>query len=156
MSNTPSLSVGDPAPDFAAETDGDSPISLAELHGRAFVLYFYPKDDTPGCTAEACDFRDQQPAFADKDTMILGVSPDSVARHRKFRDKYNLNFRLLADPEHVIAEAWGVWREKKNYGKTYMGIVRATFVVDATGTITAIYDNVRVKGHAAKVLAELG
>jgi peroxiredoxin Q/BCP len=149
------LSPGDPAPDFTALTDDGQQLQRSSLRGRRVILYFYPKDDTPGCTTEACDFRDLRAQFEDKDAVILGVSPDGQASHARFRDKHALNFRLLCDPDHAIAMAYGVWREKKNYGRTYMGITRATFVIDPDGKIEAIYDNVRAAGHAAKVLAAL-
>jgi peroxiredoxin Q/BCP len=134
--------------------DDGSTVSLSDFLGQRVVL-FYPKDNTPGCTTQACDFRDRQPAFADKSAVILGVSPDGEASHVRFRDKHDLNFRLLCDPEHEVAQAYGVWREKKNYGRTYMGIVRSTFLISPMGKITAIYDNVRAKGHAERILQDM-
>ncbi len=155
MGTNPVLKVGDEAPAFSADTEDGSTLSLADLKGQRVVLYFYPKDNTPGCTVEACDFRDRKGEFDDLGTVILGVSPDGVASHQRFRDKFDLNFKLLCDPEHTLAQAYGVWREKTNYGRTYMGIVRSTFVIDESGQVTQIYDNVRAKGHAARVLTSL-
>ena len=150
----PKLAQGDPAPDFTLEQDGDAPITLSELRGQKIVLYFYPKDMTPGCTTQACDFRDNHQRFLDAGYTVLGVSPDPVARHAKFREKHELNFPLLSDPEHDAAEAYGVWREKKNYGKTYMGIVRSTFIIDEEGNLAEILDNVRAKGHVERLLRD--
>ena len=147
--------VGDQAPDFTAHTDGGETVSLSSLKGKKVVLYFYPKDNTPGCTAEACDFRDNSAAFAGKNTVVLGVSTDSVRSHENFKSKYKLPFTLVADPDREIVQKYGVWREKKNYGKAYMGVVRSTFIVDEQGTIAKIYDPVKVKGHAEAVLNDL-
>lgn len=152
MGVNPKLSEGDNAPEWTMESDDSGTVSSNELAGQKYVLYFYPKDMTPGCTTQACDFRDSQDAFEAKGYRVLGVSPDPVERHAKFRDKHDLNFTLLADPEHEFAEAFGVWREKKNYGRTYMGIVRSTFVIDDEGTITQIHDNVRAKGHVGRLI----
>jgi len=146
--------VGDAAPDFTAQTDRGETLTLSSLKGKKVVLYFYPKDNTPGCTQEACDFRDHAPAFADKNTVVLGVSTDSVKSHQGFKSKFSLPFTLVADPDREIVQKYGVWREKKNYGKAYMGVVRSTFVIDEQGKIAKIYDNVRVKGHAEAVLGE--
>lgn len=146
------LAVGASAPDFTAETD-DGPITLSKLRGKAVVIYFYPKDNTPGCTVEACDFRDQHAAFARKDVVVLGVSPDSVRSHQGFRAKFGLPFRLVADTDRKIAGAYGVFREKTMYGKKVLGIVRSTFVVDAAGKLAAIWDGVKVAGHVDAVLA---
>lgn len=152
MGTNPNLSVGDAAPDF---TDDTAPFTLSEQRGRRVVLYFYPKDNTPGCTTEACDFRDNKEDFDAQEAIIVGVSPDSRASHEKFTAKHDLPFLLVSDPDKAIAEAYGVWREKKNYGRTYMGIVRSTFIIDPEGRIEAIYDNVRAKGHVARLLKEL-
>jgi peroxiredoxin Q/BCP len=138
------LAAGQPAPDFTAVTDDGTPLTLSSLRGRHVVLYFYPKDDTPGCTTEACDFRDSLEALTALGAEVLGVSPDSEASHRKFRAKHNLNFRLVADTDQAIAEAWGAWRTKSMYGKEYMGIVRSTFLIDADGVIRQAWDQVKV------------
>lgn len=149
------LSAGDMAPSFETESDDAGTISTEALLGQKYVLYFYPKDMTPGCTTQACDFRDNLERFDALGYRIFGISPDSVKRHEKFRTKENLNFTLLVDEDHAISEAFGVWREKKNYGKTYMGIVRSTFVVSETGELEAIHDNVRAKGHVERLLGSL-
>ena len=155
MAVNPKLSEGDNVPEFTAESDDAGTISSADLLGQKYVLYFYPKDMTPGCTTQACDFRDNLEKFKSQGYRILGVSPDSVARHEKFRDKESLNFTLLSDPDHELAEQFGVWREKKNYGKVYVGIVRSTFIVNEEGKIDTIYDNVRAKGHVDRLVREL-
>lgn len=152
MGTNPKLRVGDAAPDFNLESDTEGRVSLADLRGQKAVIYFYPRDMTPGCTRQACDFRDNQQAFAQKGWRVIGVSPDPVERHAKFRQKHDLNFTLLADPGHEMAEAWGVWRQKKNYGITYTGIVRSTFLIDETGKIVDIQDNVRASGHVGRLL----
>lgn len=144
MSN-PKVTEGAPAPALVLPADDGSTVDLAALKGQIVVVYFYPKDDTPGCTKEACDFRDRMDTLAARGVVVLGISPDSVARHQKFIAKYDLNFRLLADTEHVAAEAWGVWRLKKNYGREYMGIVRSTFLIDADGVVRRVWDKVRVR-----------
>ena len=146
------LDIGDKAPDFSLPTDGGGTASLKALMGRKLVLYFYPKDDTPGCTTEAGVFRDALPDFSKTGAEIIGVSKDSVARHDKFKAKYDLPFTLVADEDGTLCEAYGVWQEKKNYGKTYMGIVRSTFLIDEKGVIAAVWRNLRVKGHVEKVL----
>ena len=155
MGENPKLSVGDDVPAFELDSDSDGKVSADDLKGSKYVLYFYPKDDTPGCTTEACDFRDNMARLEGEGYRVFGVSPDSVESHEKFRGKYDLNFPLLADPDHDVAEAFGVWREKKNYGKTYTGIVRSTFLVDEDGKLEKIYDNVRAKGHVERILREL-
>jgi peroxiredoxin Q/BCP len=147
-------SEGDPAPDFTLESDSGAPLTLSDLRGGPVVLYFYPKDDTPGCTTEACEFRDSIPDFSAVGARVLGVSPDTVAKHGKFRDKHGLNFTLLSDPEHEVAEAYGVWVEKKMYGRNYMGVERSTFVIDADGRVSHALRKVKPKGHA-KAVAEL-
>ena len=148
------LEVGSKAPEFTAQTDGGGSLSLTSLRGKKVVLYFYPKDDTPGCTTEACGFRDALPDFSGIGAEIIGVSKDSIARHDKFKAKYDLPFTLIADEDGAICEAYGVWQEKKNYGKTYMGIVRSTFLIDPAGKVAAAWSNLRVKGHVEKVLEE--
>jgi thioredoxin-dependent peroxiredoxin len=143
------------APDFTVATDEGTPLRLSSLRGRNVVLYFYPKDDTPGCTVEACELRDAFPRFSKTKAVILGVSPDSVASHQKFKKKFELPFTLLADTDHAIAEAYGVWVEKSMYGKKYMGVQRATFVIDKKGSVAKVYPKVKPEGHAAEVEAEL-
>ena len=148
------IDIGDQAPDFLIPTDGGNTISLKELKGNKVILYFYPKDMTPGCTTEACNFRDAYPDFSMIDAKIIGVSRDSIERHNKFKDKYELPFILGSDEEGEVCNAYGVWQEKINYGKTYMGIVRSTFLINERGKITAVWRNLRVKGHVQKVLEE--
>jgi len=142
---------GDKAPDFTAPTDGGDALTLSSLKGKNVVLYFYPKDDTPGCTTEACGFRDNMAALAGSGTVVLGVSRDSVKRHDNFKAKYELPFRLVSDEDGAICEAYGVWVEKVNYGRTYMGIERATFLIDAKGVVRQVWRKVRVKGHVEAV-----
>jgi peroxiredoxin Q/BCP len=149
------LSPGDPAPDFELPADDGSTVRLADLLGTRVVLYFYPKDDTPGCTAQACSLRDAQADFDEVGATVLGVSPDSVESHAKFRDKYGLGFRLLADQGHAIADAYGVWGEKKNYGKTSMGIIRSAFVIGEDGKILLAKYNVKPDATAPGALAAL-
>ena len=149
------IKIGATAPDFTAPTDGGGTVRLKDLRGKKVVLYFYPKDNTPGCTTESCDFRDAQAKFEAKDAVILGVSPDSVKSHDKFKEKFDLPFTLISDEDHKIAEAYGVWQEKSMYGRKYMGIVRSTFIIDEKGKIAAIYDKVKVNGHAAEVLESI-
>lgn len=149
------LTVGSTAPAFrvpAVTRQGETELSLDQFRGKSVVLYFYPKDDTPGCTVEACAFRDLLPQFEAVDSVILGISPDDQASHVKFAEKHALPFPLLADPDHAVAEAYGAWKEKTNYGKTYMGIERTTFVMDRAGKIAKIYPRVKVDQHAEKVL----
>jgi thioredoxin-dependent peroxiredoxin len=149
------LREGDQAPDIRLQTDTGREFRLSDLKGRRVVLYFYPKADTPGCTTEACEFRDEIPAFARKGAAVVGVSPDKPAAQSRFKEKYNLPFTLLADSEKAAAEAYGVWREKNMYGKKVMGIVRSTFLIGPDGKIEKVYSPVKAKGHAAQVLAEL-
>lgn len=146
------LEPGTAAPAFALPADDGTTIRLANLRGKPVVLYFYPKDDTPGCTKEACAFRDRASELANAGAVVLGVSPDPVAAHVKFRDKYRLNFRLLADAGHQVAEKYGAWREKVLYGKRSMGIVRSTFLIDPAGKIARVWKKVRVDGHDQAVL----
>lgn len=153
------LKEGNRAPAFTAATDAGENLSLSSLRGRSVVLYFYPKDDTPGCTVEACEFRDALPKFVGLDAVVLGVSPDSVKKHQRFKTKYHLPFTLLADPDHSIADSYGVWGEKLMFGRRYMGVLRTTFVIDGDGRIAKIFRNVKPEGHAQEVeqaLAESG
>lgn len=147
------LKEGSSAPQFSLPTDEGQVVNLRDLRGKKVVLYFYPKDDTPGCTVEACNFRDDFPKFETKNAMVFGVSRDSVESHQKFRDKYRLNFPLLSDTEGKVCEKYGVWVEKNNYGKKYMGIQRSTFVIDENGKIVKIFPKVSVEGHAAEVFS---
>lgn len=149
------LSPGDPAPDFTAKTDSGGSIQLSELRGRKVVLYFYPRDNTAGCTLEACEFRDASLGFAAKNAVVLGVSADSVKSHDRFKAKHGLTFPLISDTDHEIAEAYGTWREKNLYGRRYMGVVRSTFVIDEHGKVVAVYDKVKPRGHAEALLATL-
>ncbi len=146
------LAVGDVAPDFELEGDGGNKVSLSALKGKPVVVYFYPKDDTPGCTKEAIAFTEQSDAFAKLGVTIIGLSPDTAAKHDKFIAKHNLAIRLGADTEKEVAEAYGVWVEKSMYGKKYMGVERTTFLVDADGKIAEIWRKVKVPGHADAVL----
>jgi len=147
--------VGKPAPAFTLDTDTGERLSLRDLKGKPVVLYFYPKDDTSGCTAEACEFRDAFPRFDKSKAVILGVSPDPVKSHQKFKAKYELPFTLLADTDHAVAEQYGVWKEKSMYGRKYMGVERTTFIIDAAGKIAKIFEKVKPQGHAAEVEAAL-
>jgi len=147
------LNIGDKAPAFSMPTDGGGEVSLAGLKGRPVVLYFYPRDDTPGCTTEACGFRDAMPDFSKVDAAIVGVSRDTVAKHDKFKAKYELPFTLGADETGAVTEAYGVWVEKSMYGRKSMGIERATFLIDGGGVIRGIWRKVKVKGHVDEVLA---
>ena len=150
------LEAGDAAPDFSLQDADGSIVSLADLAGSTTVLYFYPKDDTSGCTAEACEFRDRAPDYDAAGARVIGVSPDAVTSHARFRDKYGLSFTLLSDPDHELAEAYGVWVEKTMYGRTYMGVERSTFVIGPDGRLTHALYKVRPKGHAASVLELVG
>jgi peroxiredoxin Q/BCP len=148
--------VGKPAPNFTLPSTEDKDVTLSDFKGKqAVVLYFYPRDDTAGCTAEACSFRDLRGLFNANGAEILGVSPDTLKSHKKFRDKFHLTFPLLADADHAVAEQYGVWQQKKFMGREYMGIARTTFVIGADGSIRAVFPNVKVEGHADKVLAAL-
>jgi len=146
------VATGQAAPDFTLQSSGGGTISLKDFRGKNVVLYFYPKDMTPGCTTEACDFRDYHPEFAKLDTVVLGISPDDVKTHDKFTAKHELPFPLLADPDHQVAEAYGVWVLKKMYGREYMGIERTTFLIDREGTVANVWRKVKVKGHVQEVL----
>lgn len=147
------LKEGAIAPDFTLPTDGGRSVSLAGLRGRKVVLYFYPKDDTSGCTAESKDFNALKADFAGAGTEIVGISPDSAASHDKFKAKYGLDFALAADTDKTVLEAYGVWTEKSMYGRKYMGVERTTVLIDAQGRIARIWPKVKVPGHAAEVLA---
>lgn len=146
---------GEPAPDFSLPADDGTTVSLSELKGRTVVLYFYPKDDTSGCTTEACEFRDALPRIEEAGAIVLGVSPDPVDSHRRFKSKYDLNFPLLADEDHRVAEAYGVWKQKSMYGRKYWGIERATFLIDEGGRIARAWTKVRPRGHAEEVRSVL-
>lgn len=153
------IEPGAKAPAFTLTSDGGEKVRLSDLQGLPVVLYFYPKDDTPGCTKEACAFRDAENALESAGAKVLGVSPDDVASHEKFRDKYSLNFPLLADPDHKVAEKYGAWREKNMYGKKSMGIQRCTYLIDGDGKVAKLWKRVKVDGHDHQVLdalAELG
>jgi peroxiredoxin Q/BCP len=145
------LREGDAAPDFSTTTDEGTHITLRDFRGKPVVLYFYPRDDTPGCTIEACEFRDTHPTFVGHRAVILGVSPDTAASHQKFKHKFDLPFTLLVDDEHAIAERYGVWKEKSMFMKKYMGVERTTFVIDRDGRIARIFRRVKPQGHAAEV-----
>jgi peroxiredoxin Q/BCP len=149
------IEEGERAPDFTLYADDGRKVKLSALRGRPVVVYFYPKDDTPGCTREACAFRDRKAEIVRLGATVLGISPDDVESHRAFRDKYGLNFPLLADPEHKVAEKYGVWRERNMYGKTVMGIQRSTFVIGAEGRVARVWRNVKVDGHHEQVLSAL-
>jgi peroxiredoxin Q/BCP len=149
------VETGSPAPDFTLVSDAGEPVTLSALRGRPVVLYFYPKDDTPGCTTQACGIRDSWGEFEERGAVVLGVSPDGVTNHVKFKGKYGLPFTLLADEDHSVSEAYGTWVEKNRYGKTYMGVERSTFVIDADGDIARIMRRVKPDTHAADVLAAL-
>jgi len=143
------------APAFTLAADDGTKVRLADLKGRPVVLYFYPRDDTPGCTREACAFRDQKTELKKLGAALLGVSGDSIESHQKFRDKYRLNFPLLADPDHRVAEKYGAWREKNMYGKKSMGIQRSTYLIDPAGKVARVWKKVNVDGHDQQVLAAL-
>jgi peroxiredoxin Q/BCP len=150
-----SISIGDTCPSFSLQNQHGQIINIQDYIGsKNLVIYFYPKDDTSGCTAEACEFQEQLSDFPGKN--VFGVSPDPVKSHRKFADKYNLEFTLLADTETALCEACGVWAEKSMYGKKYMGVLRTTFVVDANGVVTHVFEKVKPQGHAAEIRAAIG
>lgn len=147
--------VGKAAPAFTLTADDGTTVRLSDLKGQPVVLYFYPRDNTPGCTTEACAFRDRHAEFARLGARVLGVSPDSVASHVKFRDKHQLNFPLLADTDHAVAAKYGAWREKTHCGKTTIGIQRSTFLIDAAGKVARVWPQVKVKGHDQEVIDAL-
>jgi peroxiredoxin Q/BCP len=149
------LAVGDKAPAFKTTDQDGKTVSLGDFKGQKLVVYFYPKDDTPGCTTEACEFRDAYDVFRERNAEVLGVSPDDVASHGKFKTKYELPFTLLADPDHEVAEKYGVWGEKKFAGKNYMGINRSTFVIDPEGNVARAMIGIKAAGHASEVLDSL-
>ncbi|MCS0655806.1 thioredoxin-dependent thiol peroxidase [Cytobacillus firmus] len=146
------IEIGKPAPDFELEASNGERVKLSDYRGKNVVLYFYPKDMTPGCTTQACDFRDQHQNFADVKAVVLGVSPDPLSRHEKFIEKHGLPFLLLADEDHHAAEAYGVWKLKKNFGKEYMGIERSTFIIDQEGKLVKEWRKVKVKDHVEEAL----
>jgi len=149
------LAAGDPAPDFTLTSDRGDQVRLSELRGKPVVLYFYPRDDTPGCTTQACGIRDAYDEFERAGAVVLGVSPDDEGSHVKFKKKYDLPFTLLADTDHAVAEAYGVWSEKSYLGKKYLGVSRSTFVIDADGNLKAVMHNVKPATHTDDVLAAL-
>jgi peroxiredoxin Q/BCP len=148
-----SVAEGQPAPDFTLQSTDGSTVHLADLKGKTVVLYFYPKDDTPGCTTEACSFRDNMGRLTPLGVALYGISPDSVKSHVKFTNKFDLPFPLLADEGHTVAEAYGVWAEKSMYGRKYMGVERSTFIIDGEGIIRKIFPKVKVEGHTDEVIA---
>ncbi len=150
------LEIGTKAPDFTLPDQNGNMHSLSEYRGKKVILYFYPKDNTPGCTKQACGFAERFPQFTEKGAVVLGVSKDSVASHKKFEEKYGLPFTLLADPELVAIQAYDVWQEKKNYGKTYMGVVRSTYLIDENGKIVKAFDKVKAADNPEQMLGELG
>jgi peroxiredoxin Q/BCP len=147
---------GKRAPDFTLRSDRGGEITLSKLRGKKVLLYFYPKDDTPGCTTQACDLRDALPRFENVNAVVLGVSPDSISSHAKFREKFGLNFPLLADEDHAVAQKYGVWKEKTSYGRTYMGIERSTFLIDEEGKISEVWRKVSAKEHADMAARAMG
>ena len=150
------LEVGTKAPDFTLPDQDGNMHFLSEYRGKKVILYFYPKDNTAGCTKQACGFAERYPQFTEKGAVVLGVSKDSVASHKKFEEKYGLPFTLLADPELVAIQAYDVWQEKKNYGKTYMGVVRTTYLIDENGKIVKAFDKVKAADNPEQMLGELG
>ena len=150
------LEVGTKAPDFTLPDQNGNMHSLSEYRGKKVILYFYPKDNTAGCTKQACGFAERYPQFTEKGAVVLGVSKDSVASHKKFEEKYGLPFTILSDPELVAIHAYDVWQEKKNYGKTYMGVVRTTYLIDENGKIVKAFDKVKAADNPEQMLGELG
>ena len=150
------LTAGDQAPDFTLPDQSGEPVTLSDLRGQTVVLYFYPRADTPGCTTQACGVRDHAADYDEIDARVIGISPDPVTAVRKFADKYGLGFTLLADEDHAVADAYGTWGEKSMYGKTYMGVQRATFIIDADGRIAKVFPKVSPKTHDDAVLEALG
>jgi peroxiredoxin Q/BCP len=146
---------GKPAPDFELQSDTGDTVRLSDFRGKPVVVYFYPKDDTPGCTTQACGIRDNYEAFGERGAVVLGISPDDESSHVKFKEKYGLPFTLLADPTHEVAEAYGVWGERKLYGKTYMGVERSTFLIDPDGNVSDVMRRVKPDTHVDQVLAAL-
>ena len=152
----PRLSPGEKAPDFTLPATDSASVSLTDFRGRSTIVYFYPAAATPGCTTEACDFRDNLNRLQDAGYAVVGISPDPVPKLEKFAEAEHLNFPLLSDPDHAVAEAYGAWGEKKNYGKTYEGLIRSTVVVDPEGSVALAQYNVRATGHVAKLGRDLG
>ena len=150
------LEVGVKAPDFTLPDQNGNMHSLSDYRGKKVILYFYPKDNTPGCTKQACGFAERYPQFIEKGAVVLGISKDSVASHKKFEEKYGLPFTILSDPELVAIQAYDVWQEKKNYGKTYMGVVRTTYLIDEEGKIAKAFDKVKAADNPEQMLGELG
>lgn len=150
------LKIGDPAPDFELPSDAGTPVKLSEFRGKRVILYFYPKDNTSGCTMQACGFRDNFPRIEEKNAVVLGISPDGIKSHQKFKTKHELPFLLLADEDHVVAEAYGVWGEKSMYGKKYFGITRSHFVIDEQGRLADVQVKVSPKDSVERALAALG
>lgn len=149
------LKVGEMAPDFSTTTDEGKPVKLSDFRGKRVILYFYPKDDTPGCTKQACSFRDSYAEIEKKNAVVLGVSPDDAESHAKFKSKYNLPFPLLVDEDHAIAEAYGVWGEKTNFGRTYMGIIRSHFIIDEEGRLADVRYDVKPEASMPEALSVL-
>ena len=150
------LEIGTKAPDFTLPDQNGNMHSLSEYRGKKVILYFYPKDNTPGCTKQACGFAERYPQFIEKGAVVLGISKDSVASHKKFEEKYGLPFTILSDPELVAIQAYDVWQEKKNYGKTYMGVVRSTYLIDENGKIVKAFEKVKAADNPEQMLGELG
>jgi len=149
------LSDGDLAPDFTLTADTGEDITLSEFRGQKVIVYFYPKDNTPGCTKEACSFRDDYAQFTALGAVVIGISPDSAASHARFRLQFGLPFYLVSDPDHAVAEAYGAWGEKRTYGRTYEGVIRSTFIVGEDGALIKVFPKVKPEGHAQEVLAYL-
>ena len=150
------LPIGTPAPDFTLPDKDGNPVSLSDFRGKKVVLYFYPRDNTPGCSRQACAFAARYAGFKDKNVAVMGISKDSTASHRKFAEKYDLPFILLADPERIAIEAYGVWQEKKNYGKVSMGVVRSTYIINEEGMIEKVMPKVKPDTNAEEILEYLG
>ena len=149
------LKTGSKAPDFKLKNSKGNTVSLSNFKGKQIAVYFYPKDDTPGCTIEAKEFTELLPKFKNKNAVVIGISKDSIESHDKFICKYDLKLTLLSDPEHKVIEAYGAWQQKKNYGKRYMGIVRITYLIDESGKVKKVWEKVKAMGHAKEVLASL-
>ena len=151
----PQLETGTKAPEFTLPNQDDTPVSLEDFKGQRVLLYFYPADDTPGCTREACQFNDNLAGFQAAGVPVIGVSPDDAASHQRFRNKYGLRFPLLTDTDHAVMDAWGAWGEKTSYGRTSVGVLRSTFLLDEDGRVERAWHNVKADGHAATVLSQL-
>ena len=149
------VAAGDRAPAFTLPDETGSPVSLSDFTGRSLILYFYPKAFTPGCTTQACDLRDRHERFVAAGYAVIGISPDPVSRLARFREEHRLPFPVLSDPDHAVAEAYGAWGRKKNYGRDYEGIIRSTFVIDGSGIVTTAWRNVKAAGHADRLLREI-